>query len=742
MSAHRNRDLSNPLPEGGATMGEIVKFPHLVRDASQAPALPLPPAETSVNDTAALEGTVVPRTATPPASTAATFPARLLGHVVRVRRSERGAKAARGALAAAVTVGQGWHSWLVRAGDALTLGVYRRQIRAAEAAGDQVALAEWVERKQRAADQRHARLVNLPKMVLGLAKLGAGALAGAGVLVLGISTTVWAVGAGEFLAVPKALATALRWAFDAVAFMSTPALVAAPAALIWAAYREGRRRADTPAWVVADRTDGGDGREVIPDEGAILNALRELGISRLDKAFKGGWRPRFVLPTERDGKGYHTQLELPPGVNVENINDKKKLLAHNLVRFPVEVWPTEPRNLPGVLDLWVADQGALSGAVDPWPLLRDGGGDYFRGVPVAVDIRGRTVNGRLFEANYAAAGMMGSGKSTLFITLLLGALLDPLVEADVFVMAENADYEPMKPRLRTLRTGQGSDVIQACMSALRDAYNDLTVRGKALKEHDSRAVTRELAEKDARLRPRVFVIDECQALFMHEELGEEAAEIAVKLITTARKYAVTVLFATPEPSSDSLPRKVMAVTSNKACFAIGDQRSNDAILGTGSYREGISSVDLEPKTDEGPGDVGTFMARGFTPKPGLLRGYYVSQSDARAVVERAMKVRQDAGIGATQAAVEAARDLCADLLDVIGAEPVPAAQALAALKAAHPGHRPYAVMRDRADLVRALAQLGVKVPGTKNRYPIDPVTIRNSMAELATADRSEEDGAG
>ncbi|GAA2860370.1 hypothetical protein GCM10020220_056940 [Nonomuraea rubra] len=312
---------------------------------------------------------------------------------------------------------------------------------------------------------------------------------------------------------------------------------------------------------------------------------------------------------------------------------------------------------------------------------------------------------------------------------------------DVFVFATNADYDPLKPRLRTLLTGPGDEVVEACLFLLRDAYAELSVRGNALKEHGAPAVTRELAEKDARLRPRIIVIDECQALFLHEEYGEEAEELCVKLMGAARKYAVTLIFATPEPSSASLPRKLMAVISNKACFAIGDQTSNDAVLGTGSYKQGISAVGLEPKTEEGPGDIGTCMATGFQAKAGLLRTYYVPYAEMGSVVARAMAIREKAILGGTSFDDER-RDLLADLLDVIGADPVPAAQALAALKSTYSRHRPYALLRDRLELVRELDALGVKVPSSKNRHLIDPITIRGRMAEIAAAGAADEDGAG
>ncbi|WP_312878477.1 FtsK/SpoIIIE domain-containing protein [Lentzea indica] len=288
----------------------------------------------------------------------------------------------------------------------------------------------------------------------------------------------------------------------------------------------GRRRPGRP----------GRWRSIIPDESAVLNALRHLtGLPKLRDAFKAGWgssiTPTWIDPPYQEGKGWRMRLVLPEGVPVFEIVKRKAILAHNLVRLPVEVWPSEPKDKPGVLDLWVANQGALSGPVEDWPLLHEGTADYFKGVPAGMNIRGDIVTGRLFEANYAVAGIMGSGKSTLLITLVAGAILDPLVEVDVFVLAENADYDPFAPRLRSLRTGAGAETAKACLDTLNALYGELEVRGKALKEHGERKVSRKLAEKDARLRPRVVVIDECQALFMDETYGEQAVNVVALLIS-------------------------------------------------------------------------------------------------------------------------------------------------------------------------------------------------------------------
>ncbi|MEU6725435.1 hypothetical protein ABZ917_17145 [Nonomuraea wenchangensis] len=714
------------------------------RDAGDAPPLPDAGEHGKDLEQYVYEGEIVednPDQAKQPAST--ELQVRSIGPLMHVQPSPQAVKVARVVTAQAVTVGQGWHSWWTRAWDALTLGVYREQIRVARATGDREALAHWLTLKQDAIAKRRERLLDLPRIGLQVAIFAGGGCLALVVLLVVVALLVWMTGAGDFTDVFSWVGGVLRWLFGAVALLWLPLLAGGLFAfLVVAPWREGRRkRAAAPQWVSAPGEQKGDRRGVFPDESAILQALQHLGISPLNKAFKSGWRPRIVLGTGRDGKGWRTQLELPPGVTVDMINQKKSVLAHNLVRLPVEVWPTEPKSQPGVLDLWVADQGSLTGPVPEWPLLKKGTTDYFAGVPVSIDIRGRSVTGLLNQKNYALAGTMGSGKSTMILTLLLGAILDPLPEIDVFVFATNADYDPLKPRLRTLLTGPGDEVVEACLFLLRDLYADLSVRGQALKDHAVPSVTREVAEKDERLRPRIVVIDECQALFLHEELGEEAEDLCVKLMGAARKYAVTLIFATPEPSSDSLPRKLMAVISNKACFAIGDQTSNDAVLGTGSYKAGISAVSLEPKTEDGPGDIGTCMARGFQGKPGLLRTYYVPYDEMKSVVERAMGIREKAILDGASFGDEK-RDLLDDLLEVIGPDPVPAAQALAALKSAYPRHRPYALLRDRLELVRELDLLGVKVPSSKNRHLIDPVTIRGRMAEIAAARTAEEDGAG
>jgi len=662
----------------------------------------------------------------------------ILRVVATAATSPRATAAAKATARTGMSIGAGFASWAYRAYDGATHGVYKRTIRATEAAGDRDALALWTQRLETARDLRHQRRKDLPKLAVIWGLVGGIAVVGL-VVVLTLAGLVAQVSAaGSFTGVWHSVFSAIRWLVAVAPVVFTVVLVVGAVVLVGAAWREGRARVELPPWLSEPTTGDGDVMDGLPDEGTIINALRNLNIPGFNRALKQGWRIRFRQPPTLDGKGWRIQLDLPPACPVEEIVKRKTMLAHNLLRFPIEVWPTEPQ--PSVLDLWVAKSGALSGPVDPWPLLADldnASTDYFTGVPAGVTIKGDVVRGRLSECNYVVGGMMGSGKSTLVITLVLGAMLDPLVDIDVVVMAENADYDPMKPRLRTLVTGAGEDTVDICLAMLYGLYEDLSVRGQALREHDERAATRELSQLDERLRPRIMVIDECQNLFLGEH-GKEAIEVTSKLMSTARKYAITLMFLTPEPSKDALPRKLITIASNKACFAIGDQHGNDAVLGTGSYKSGISAVGLTPKTDEGPGDVGTCMARGFTARPGLLRSFYAPQRDAHRVTQRAMQLRAEHGIRATVAIVpQQERDLLEDVEEVLDTDPVPIAELPPLLRNLAPQWPAYKGLTG-VELRTQLADLGVKVPATGNRWPVDPVAVREALARRSTTDLDDD----
>ncbi|MFF4002016.1 hypothetical protein [Streptomyces californicus] len=252
-------------------------------------------------------------------------------------------------------------------------------LRAAEAAGNTELAEQWEERLHRFRAERHKRRMDLltaPQQAVKAA--GFGAAGGLGLLLaVGIALAIATKDPADVITPLMALVELIRLLVVIVTVVWGPLLAVGPWLALAAVWAVGRQEQAAPAWVMP-ATAAGESRDVVPDEGAILDALRHLGIAKLNQAFKAGWQPRWVAPTTRLGNGWHSRLQLPMGVTVEMVNDKKAILAHNLMRKPMEVWPTEPE--ASVLDLWVADQGSLSGKVPDWPLLAGGEADYFKGV--------------------------------------------------------------------------------------------------------------------------------------------------------------------------------------------------------------------------------------------------------------------------------------------------------------------------------------------------------------------------
>jgi S-DNA-T family DNA segregation ATPase FtsK/SpoIIIE len=626
-----------------------------------------------------------------------------------------------------------------RAWDSRTTAEYQRMIRAAAAVGDHEQIKEHQVRREQFRQARHFRRMQLLTAPQQLAKStlhGAG-LAGGLVLGLGVLLAIANDNPADVTVPAELVIDIVRWAFIIAAVVWTPALLAAPWLGLAALWNTGRRQQAAPNWALP-AGQRPDEQEMVPDESAILKALQHLSIGSLTRAFKDGWQPRWVAPTTRLGNGWHSQLQLPLGVTVEMIGDKKHVLAHNLLRKPVEVWPTEPHGQPGVLDLWVADQGSLSGPVPPWPLLTEGTTDYFKGVPAGLSQRGEPVAGKLMAANYMVGGIMGVGKSSLVVSLLLGAMLDPLVEIEVYVMAYNVDYDPMRPRLATLVKGDEDEQAEAALKALRNLRDEVTERGKLLADLGGEEVrlTRDLAERDPRMRPKVVVFDECHELFMHKKYGKEAAELAVKVMKKARKVGITLIWVTVSPTADSIPKDVTRNTSHRVAFAVGDHIANDGLLGTGKHKAGITATTLNPAED-----IGTALTVGFNKNPfELIRSYYVrkdaSTDEVTPVVQRAVALREGIAAPARPAAepVDELADIGAVFGDAARMRTDEVRQRLAERNPAH--YREWTA----SDLTRALEGTGAEPYKSHGIMVISRTRILEALAERAdnTTDDYEE----
>ncbi|GAA3068488.1 hypothetical protein GCM10010464_35880 [Pseudonocardia yunnanensis] len=571
-------------------------------------------------------------------------------------------------LATGLTVAQGFESWGKRAWDGSTMGTYRRAIRAAEAAGDRQALAEWLDRKERAGLMRHKRLMDAPKLAFGIVKAVGGALIGLVGLVLVLAIVAQLSGVGSFLGVLAGVLALIGFIAAAIAFLWTPLLAALPALIVVAAYREGKRRGKAPAWAA---TSSDADVDVTIDETTIAAALAALRIPQITDYLKAGTPLQFLTPARVDGRGTHAVIRLPIGVPAEKIAKRRLDLATGLHRQAKEVWPTTGSEA-GILDLWVADKGALAEGAGRYPLLEAGLTDVFKGVPAGKSLRGEPITAPLMERNTITGGQPGQGKSASARVLMVGAALDPTAELQIFVPDTNFDFEVFKPRCSRYVMGAEDEKIAEILAHLRELHADVQHRGQILVDHETAAVTRELANRGIGLHPKFALIEEAHVAIQHPTHGKEIAQLLVDIVKLGRKRGIHLIVSTQAPTKDSMPRDVTRNCSNGIAFAVGDHVANDGLLGQGAYRAGHRATELIPGTDRG-----TAVVKGFTgARSEILQWYFLSvdegNDDVTPLITRALDAiaRRGKGLpGADRPAPVVERvDHLADIADVLAGE--------------------------------------------------------------------------
>lgn len=631
-----------------------------------------------------------------------------------------------------------------RVWEAKTNSRYERMQRMAEGKNDWEALLEWESRAEQARERRHKRRMDwleAPAKLVKAVSIGAVSLMGA-LLALGIVIAIANKDVGDVLGPIEALFTLVKWISVAVTVAWLPFLLALPWACGAALWWVGRQAEAAPSWLRTAKVSVNT--EITAD--GIVTALRHLSISRLNEAFrKEDWAPRFDLTPTREGqgsfKGYRAIFDLPMGVTPEMVADKQDVLAKNLNRTPVEVWPAdygrEKGGKAGFVNLYVADSGVMDKPTPDYPLLNEGTADVFEGVPVGITQRGEVVLFPLVGSNFVFGGQPGQGKSNAGRVVMLGAALDPLAELRVHVFALNGDFDAYAPRLARYHKGATPEHVALATEHLQELYDEVGRREQRLAELGAKKLTRALAEQHPDLRPIVVLLSECHELFGKSDV---AADLAVDVVKRGRKTGVVLGFDTQSARANAIPSEVVENVGVNGCFAVKTWRSNDGFLGDGSFAAGIRATELRFNVDRG-----TMVATGVSEELfEIVRTFFIKVDDdngwdaATEVIERALSLlatgtRIEGQVPPLQ--IETDRDLLEDVAEVMGqgTERIPAGDLLGALRKHAPKWKPYREL-NVPKLAAALKKEGVTVASTNNKHLVDPATVRTQLAKRATAD--------
>ncbi|MFC4000753.1 cell division protein FtsK [Prauserella oleivorans] len=612
-----------------------------------------------------LDAEVVP---TPPAR-------RVVQATARLVRDERTRKAGKGLARHLLYIPAGVGVVARRWWDAHSVSRYERQMRAAEAAGDQEALRYWLEAETGEKQRRHVRVMDWVQAPIHLAKA-------AGMILLAVAGLLLALGA--VLAVASKDATLLVepigaaidavvwswWFATAYGTVLVTGVIALATLYLW---DQGRRYSSwRPSWT---RTSDDAVEDVAIDESTIARALDALRIPQISSHLKQGLPLQFLVPARVDGRGTHAVVRLPAGVTAERIARRRADLATGLHRLAKEVWPTTGAEA-GILDLWVADKGALESGAGPYPLLDGAEVDVFKGVPFGRTLRGEPIVAPLMERNTITGGMPGQGKSSAARVIMAGAALDPTVELRIWIPDANFDFEAFRPRCSRYVMGAEDERIAEILADLQALHAEVQRRGELLIRHGEPAVTRKLASKGIGLHPLVCLLEEAHVAIQHRAHGKEISQLLVDIVRLGRKRGIHMLVSTQAPTKDSMPRDVTRNCSNGIAFAVGDHVANDALLGQGAYAAGHRATELIPGTDRG-----TAVVKGFTgERSDIVQVYFLDVSKGNDEVSPIIARAVEAMRAPTEAEAGELPTLLDDIAEVMVDEVEKAAQVAARLR--------------------------------------------------------------
>ncbi|MCD9144334.1 cell division protein FtsK [Streptomyces albireticuli] len=433
----------------------------------------------------------------------------------------------------------------------------------------------------------------------------------------------------------------------------------------------------------------------------VLRALGSLGIPAINQAqSKGGDGFGFTAPITRDGPGWLAEGDLPYGVTVTDIIERREKLASGLRRPLGTVWPESvPDEHTGRLRLWVGDQDMSRTKQPAWPLAKSGTVDLFKPVAWGTDQRGREVEITLMYLAGVIGAIPRMGKTFLLRLLLLIAALDPRAEVHSYDLKGTGDLDPVGSAVSYRhRAGDDDEDVLYAVTAMRELQAELRRRTKVIRTlprdicPESKVTTELASKRSLRLHPIVVGVDECQKWFEHPKHGKELEEICTDLVKRGPATGIVLLLATQRPDDDSLPKGISANASARWCLKVMSHVENDMVLGTGAYKRGVRA------TMFAWGDKGICYFLGEGADARIVRAVEIDALAAEGIAQRGRKMRERLGTLAGYALGEQPE-----------AEPGPSYDLLADLLTAFPDGRPRLW---NESIVAGLAELRPAVYGT------------------------------
>ncbi|MET8111428.1 FtsK/SpoIIIE domain-containing protein [Streptomyces prasinus] len=561
-----------------------------------------------------------------------------------------------------------------RTWDGRTAARYERYMRAAEAAGNMEAAAEWEERGQRFRDARHRRRMDLLHSPVDAAK---GALVGTGMgigalVALGVVLAIANEDAAQVITPLMAVIEFIRLLITIVTVVWGPLVSIGPFLALLALWAVGHHQQAAPAWALPANVRNGEGEPITPS--IVVKALRDLGVPALARAIKemGDAGASMLGPITIAGCGVEVDVTLPSGVATNEVQGKRRKLAENLTRHEHEVFITIPEAARTVR-LWIADSGALDEPIGPSPLVTDETmtANYKTGkAPWGQDLRGDAAAISLYQRHLLVTGLSNQGKTAALRALALWLALDRSVRFWIADLKGIGDWAMFEGIAQVLIEGPSDDHVIDATEMVEDAVEEM-----------NRRIEERRRDPSIVFSPLIVLVDEAQLAFMCPVVGEDkrpygGAKATSRYFMAVRKIhnqgrAVDVLMwqGTQDPTDQNLPKLVREGAHTRASLVLGTESQARMALGDKAVDGGAAPHLLRQGLDKGTLVV---ASDGITIPAGqasiTVRTHFIDEEPAAEVADRAKALRD----GVTTLRVidrGEERDALADVAAVLGDAP-------------------------------------------------------------------------